>query len=319
MGNFCQCLGDKFKLFDEGGEIRPEERNEHFNSIPSNLNSSNNLHEKFKLKNYSSQKFFSSNNNSFKDNIESKLDLPTKNINIIEEENLNNYRYNDYDNYNNNQFEENSNENEIENTEFIVASNVLSNNNYFHGEKDIEDSIDKNLIPEDDYSKYIFEQINLIRENPKKFIPIIEKSKSNIKTNKSGHLIYKSKVNVALNKGEKSFDEAINYLNNTNPMKKLIYFPQLNISLPENENEIKMKDYLKNSVNNLVVPVKTFFKDNIKDPETSFILMIVDDTGKKEGMKRKTILNPNLKFIGICSTKIGKSFACYLTFSNRLI
>ena len=319
MGNFCQCLGDKFKLFDEGGEIRPEERNEHFNSIPSNLNTSNNLHEKFKLKNYSSQKFFSSNNNSFKDNIESKLDLPTKNINIIEEENLNNYRYNDYDNYNNNQFEENSNENDIENTEFIVASNVLSNNNYFHGEKDIEDSIDKNLIPEDDYSKYIFEQINLIRENPKKFIPIIEKSKSNIKTNKSGHLIYKSKVKVALNKGEKSFDEAINYLNNTNPMKKLIYFPQLNISLPENENEIKMKDYLKNSVNNLVVPVKTFFKDNIKDPETSFILMIVDDTGKKEGMKRKTILNPNLKFIGICSTKIGKSFACYLTFSNRLI
>ncbi len=102
-------------------------------------------------------------------------------------------------------------------------------------------------------------------------------------------------------------------------MKKLIYFPQLNISLPENENEIKMKDYLKNSVNNLVVPVKTFFKDNIKDPETSFILMIVDDTGEKEGMKRKTILNPNLKFIGICSTKIGKSFACYLTFSNRLI
>ena len=288
MGNFCQCLGDKFKLFDEGGEIRPEERNEHFNSIPSNLNTSNNLHEKFKLKNYSSQKFFSSNNNSFKDNIESKLDLPTKNINIIEEENLNNFRDNDYD-------------------------------NYFHGEKDIEDSIDKNLIPEDDYSKYIFEQINLIRENPKKFIPIIEKSKSNIKTNKSGHLIYKSKVNVALNKGEKSFDEAINYLNNTNPMKKLIYFPQLNISLPENENEIKMKDYLKNSVNNLVVPVKTFFKDNIKDPETSFILMIVDDTGKKEGMKRKTILNPNLKFIGICSTKIGKSFACYLTFSNRLI
>ena len=52
MGNFCQCLGDKFKLFDEGGEIRPEERNEHFNSIPSNLNTSNNLHEKFKLKNY---------------------------------------------------------------------------------------------------------------------------------------------------------------------------------------------------------------------------------------------------------------------------
>ncbi len=139
MGNFCQCLGDKFKLFDEGVEIRPEERNEHFNSIPSNLNSSNNLHEKFKLKNYSTPKFFSSSNNSFKDNIESKLDLPTKNINIIEEENLNNFRDNDYDNYNNNQFEDNSNENAIENTEFIVASNVLSNDNYFHGEKDIED------------------------------------------------------------------------------------------------------------------------------------------------------------------------------------
>ena len=45
-------------------------------------------------------------------------------------------------------------------------------------------------------------------------------------------------------------------------------------------------------------------------------MMIVDDTGLKAGLKRKDILDPNLKYIGICSTLIGKHFVCFMTFSN---
>ena len=45
--------------------------------------------------------------------------------------------------------------------------------------------------------------------------------------------------------------------------------------------------------------------------------MIVDDTGDKSGLKRKDLLNPDMKFIGICSVTINKKFACYITLSDR--
>ena len=102
-------------------------------------------------------------------------------------------------------------------------------------------------------------------------------------------------------------------------MNKLIYYPKLNIPLPDNEETMKSKDYLKNIINDLTVPVKSYWKDNIKDPETSFLLMIVNTKDKKSSNKRKSILDPNLKFMGICSQNIGKTFCCYLTFSNKLI
>ena len=45
-------------------------------------------------------------------------------------------------------------------------------------------------------------------------------------------------------------------------------------------------------------------------------MMIVDDTGNKAGLKRKDILDPNMKYIGICSKYIGKYFICFITFSD---
>ena len=64
---------------------------------------------------------------------------------------------------------------------------------------------------------------------------------------------------------------------------------------------------------------KQIFADNINDPEISFILMIVDPKEKKKSNKRNSILDPNLKFMGICSKTIGKTFCCYLIFLNKLI
>ena len=45
--------------------------------------------------------------------------------------------------------------------------------------------------------------------------------------------------------------------------------------------------------------------------------MIVDDNGGK-GQKRKEIFNPNIKYIGISSIRISKSFICYFTFSEDI-
>lgn len=183
-------------------------------------------------------------------------------------------------------------------------------------EESINDN-SKDLLPQDEFSRYIFKNINKIRTNPQSFIEIIENSKANIQIDKNNRLIYKSSVKVALDKGKEAFNEAVSVLSNTKPMNTLIYDPKMTVELPENEELLKDKNYLKTKVlimNDNGAEISSFWRDIIKEQETSFILMIVDDTGKKAGLKRKDILNPNFKYVGISSIMIGKSFACYLTF-----
>ena len=148
----------------------------------------------------------------------------------------------------------------------------------------------------------------------------MKKKKKNIQYDKNNRLIYKSKVKVALTKGEIIFNEAIHFLEEISPMKKLKFKPEITIKIPNTIEEIKDKTYMKIKVrellnNNNNININSYWRDNIKDPETSFILMIVDDQ-KKSGMKRKDILNPDYKYIGISSVMIDKNFACYITLSN---
>ncbi len=177
----------------------------------------------------------------------------------------------------------------------------------------------EDIIPEDEFSRYIYEQINKIRTNPQSYINIIEKSKENIIEDEKNRLIYKSKVKVALSKGKPAFEELILLLKKTQPTNPLKFNPKMNIPLPSTIEEIKDKNYLKIKVKELRsqnINIKSYWKDIIKDPETSFILMVVDDTGHNYGKKRKDILNPQTKYIGISSTFIEKSFVCYMTFSD---
>ena len=196
----------------------------------------------------------------------------------------------------------------------IEAENdyLSNNNNYYYKSKKY---IDPNGKPLDKFSKYIFNQINLLRENPQSFIDIIKKSKKNIKLDKSGIKIYKSTVKVALNKGEQAFDETIEILKKTKPMNKLIYNPDFVIDLPKNEYDIISKEYLGNKVKAKIdsgIDIKSFWKDIVKDEETCFILTVVDDSMKNAGNKRNDILNKDNKYIGISSVRIGRNFACYI-------
>jgi len=178
-----------------------------------------------------------------------------------------------------------------------------------------EDIIDKSL-PSDEFSKYIFSQINLLRANPSSFIDLIRNSESNIQIDKKNRLIYKTKLKVALNKGIKAFEEAKLILSNTKPMDKLIYKYDMNLKLQKKEINIKNHEYLKNQVakkNSNGVKIKAYWKEIIYEPETCFVLMIVDDNGKKAGFKRRSILNPEYKYIGICSKMVNDKFICYIT------
>ena len=88
----------------------------------------------------------------------------------------------------------------------------------YQAEED-DDSIEENIIdrtvPSDEFSKYIFNHINLLREDPRSFISLIQGSESNIQRDKKNRLIYKTKLKVALDKGVKAFEEAKLILSNT--------------------------------------------------------------------------------------------------------
>jgi hypothetical protein len=170
--------------------------------------------------------------------------------------------------------------------------------------------------PKDEFSEYIFDNINQIRENPQSFIKVIEQAKKNIILDKRGIYIYKSIVKVALSRGLPAFDETIDFLKKLNPMPKLIFSNDLLIDAPINEEQLKDKKYMNEQINAKVqngIPIKSFWRDIIKDPETCLILMIVDDNGPNSGKKRNDILDPNMQCIGIVSKKIGKNFASYIT------
>ena len=294
------------KQVEKINEIKEEEE---FKDLINNNNNNNN--DNYNNNNNNNNDNYNNNNNGL--NL-IKEDIKRENIDDKKEENIEDKNS---ENNKNEKIEKKSVKSDEKKSE---KKSMGSIKNLTEKSKEIKnDSIPNDLIPEDDFSKYIFEQINLIRTNPQSFIPIIEESKEKIVTDKNNRLIYKSKVKVALSRGEEAFEESISILKKTKPMNKLVFNPNIVIPLPSKIEEIKDRTYLKTKVREIIsknVKITNYWKDIIKDPETSFILMVVDDTGQKQGMKRKDILNPKIKYIGICSTMIDKNFVCYMTFSD---
>ena len=203
-----------------------------------------------------------------------------------------------------------------DNKSFIYNNKTLNNRNLNYRYKN-----DFNILPTDKHSKTLFDLINQIRTDPQSFISIIENEKKNIIKDGYGRLIYNGKLKVALNQGEPAFDNAINYLKEINPMDKLEFNQLITVECPENENDILDVNYITNKVDNLInngIYINSYWRDIINDPEISFLLMIVDDIRYKSGKRRKDILNPNMKYIGISSKEINGKFVCFITLSKFL-
>jgi hypothetical protein len=174
-------------------------------------------------------------------------------------------------------------------------------------------------LPVDNYSKYLLEQINQIRVNPQSFINVIRDAKANIKKDKYGRSVYQGKMKIYLPNGESAFNETIDFLKDLCAMDPLKYNSEITVMPPQNEHDIKDKEDLGRKVVEMVsggINITSYWRDIIKDPEISFLLMIVDDNGPKSGMRRKDILNPEMKYIGISSVEINRSFVCYITLSS---
>lgn len=166
------------------------------------------------------------------------------------------------------------------------------------------------------YPQEVFQLINNIRQNPQSFIKDIEDSINLIKK-VNDKLIYQGNLPIILHTGEQIFREAINALNNAQPMSPFVLNNDLAIQLP-NEEEFKNEfEHFKKQIidKKKEKNIERYFRDAIKDPYIGVLMMIVDDTYKNQGEKRNTILNPELKQMSINCGNIGK-FLAYFTFAK---
>ena len=176
-------------------------------------------------------------------------------------------------------------------------------------------NLKETMEPGDNFSKALLSKINSIRANPQSYISIIQKEKNNIIVDKRGRLIYNGKNKIALTRGEEAFNEAIDFLKSSKATDRLIYNPYLTVEMPKTENEIRFVNDLRYKVDELVkkgIIIKSFWRNVIRDPDISFLMMIVDDMGEKSGMRRKDLLDPNMKYIGISSVEINGIFVSYI-------
>ena len=191
---------------------------------------------------------------------------------------------------------------------------------------DEQDEID-NL----NYPETLLKIINIIRTKPQLYAEKVDYAVRYIKienqvindkvTGQKKNIekpIFKKKVKVALNKGESTFYETSKRLREMIPIPPLEMDNNLLINLPNNKSEIYDNKYLIKQAEKIKqkTSLEFFYKDLIKDPNISALLMVVDDTEKNEFKKRDIILNPDLRYVGINCRYIGKTFVAYLGFSK---
>ena len=207
----------------------------------------------------------------------------------------------------------------------LLGLNEQQNQN--QNEVNENNNFNEDIIQNEKYANYpdkIVELINNIREDPVGYADTVEQSIQDIVSEEDKEdptikrLIYKKKLKVALTKGEPAFHEAIEYLRSLSPLPPLEFSQEKCIPLPDTEEQLNDHTFLRNQVKALREKTKidVFFKDLIKIPEISGLLMIVDDTIKNPGKKRKALLSKDLKYIGVNSKFIGKTFVSYFSFSR---
>lgn len=169
----------------------------------------------------------------------------------------------------------------------------------------------------ENYPTDALNMINKIRVNPIEFIPEIEEAIKHIKTEQN-KLIYSGNLKVALNKGEEIFKETIEILKTIPPMEPLVFDSNIAIEIPDDEEVFKDPKIFQNKIieKKKVINLDAYFKDAVKDPYISVLLIIIDDSGKHAGKKRAAVLNKDFKKIAITYKLLNKKFCAYYTLSK---
>ena len=262
-------------------------------------------------------------------------DLNTKiDINII-----NNYPNN---NNNNNEEDKDKDKNNKSNNNFESFNNNLKmNNNSLNKDKDDDKNNNNNnnetienktsSYMKNDYNSRIVNLINEIRSDPAKYSSIIldniqyiskevriEANDETGQNEEKVEILFQKKVKVKLYEGERAFIKASDYVKYIKPMDELIFKEEIKLELPNTEEEMNDKLFLKSKLKILKdkYNISAFFKDSIRNPEVALLLMIVGDYENTENKKRNALLNPEYKYIAVDSKFLGNIFIAYFTFSK---
>lgn len=315
---------EKNKAIPSGSEIKSD--------IINNISSSNMLKSENMLNNI---KFNYINSNNIITDEANKYNL-NKDDNMNKNTNFNNNE-NDINENNNN---DNINNNDINtdniNNKSLVIKKINSDGSIkSKNEKEINNDVDNkskssNIFSfnKNDYNSRIINLINELRLNPTKFSEIIEeniqyiyKEVRNELNKETGEMeekveyIFQKKVKVRLYEGENSFIRAADYLKSINPMNELIYKEEIKLDLPDNIEDIKNNNIIKEKIKSKS-NINAFFKDNVRNPEIGLLLMIIGDYKNSKNKKRNAILNPEYNYIAVNSKFIGDFFVAYFTFSK---
>ena len=173
-------------------------------------------------------------------------------------------------------------------------------------DKNIESKEISSIYPLTDYVKKVFVLINKIRTSPSKFVTVIEQAEKYIKEINGRKIFDGNGIKVSLNEGKTMFRDCAQYLKTLAPMEELNFCDDIVLECPTEESKIKDINIFKEKV--LEKKEKTgiiaYFKDSVRIPEISVLLMLVDDAIKNPRKKRETLLNPNYKYIGISASDV---------------
>ena len=196
-------------------------------------------------------------------------------------------------------------------------SSNINESNLNQSDLKLKSNIKKVKYKIENYPNDALNMINKIRNNPIEFIPEIEEAIKHIKTEQN-KLIYSGNLKVALNKGEEIFKETIEILKQIPPMESLIFDNNIAIEPPDDEESFKDPKIFQNKIieKKKSINLDAYFKDAIKDPFVSVLLIIIDDSGKHAGKKRAAVLNKDYKKIAITVKMINKKFCAYYTLSK---
>lgn len=188
-----------------------------------------------------------------------------------------------------------------------------------------------------DLSNSLLKEINKIRINPKSYISKVAKYIDYITVKEGKTLLNIGRdVYISLYKGQSAFEQAISFLSTQTPLDPLIMSEELKIDFSgingnndgftENEfgNSVPSLSQIKcilckkeESIEDSFTLMGFHYDNSTNNPELSAVLQLIDDTGASH-IRRKNIMNPKIKNVGISCSWIKDNVYCfYLIFGNK--
>ena len=189
----------------------------------------------------------------------------------------------------------------------LSASNSLTSEIYHNSERQMEENL--------------FNLINTLRTEPKKFIKVVDDYKNMIKTENNSNYIVINDYSIEIPNGKEIFEECKNYLSKVKPVNELEKDDSLKINI---KNDFSSEDDFENIANKRINDVLTkqgkmykyinyFIDKNVGDVIYVLITNLMDFGSNFKENNRKFLMNEEYDKCSVTIEKIDseKNVYCY--------